>query len=222
MFLELRDDVLSLLLLDLIHKDRLSVALTCQDSLKKVESFSEQKWRELLPMADENFEARIHDQSSIQTENPKPLVLPHRYLLWKAHRTYLYSLDAPRENGEGEIMSLDILPDGTIMSCRTCDHQEVHDVSLKWDLSTKQLISSTQLEKGPNEESTYFVQVCKEFVIVEYFGSIRVFTLDGKLLRNAHTTEGSLIQATAMSEKGVYFVAWRAKTRIFLTFRILT
>ncbi len=38
MFAELPDDVSPLILLNLVHKDRLSVALTGKDSLKKVES----------------------------------------------------------------------------------------------------------------------------------------------------------------------------------------
>ena len=151
MFAELPGDVLSLILLYLVHKDRLSVALTCKDSLKKVESFSEQKWRELLPKADTTWEARIRDESRIETENPKPLVLPHRYLLWKAHRTHLYSLDAPGENDQAEkMLSLDILPDGSLMACQS--GQGSHDVSLKWDLSTRQLIASAQLGKGDEEE----------------------------------------------------------------------
>lgn len=50
------------------HKDRLAVAVTCGNLLKKVETFSERKWKEIRPMADASWEERIHDRSSIETD----------------------------------------------------------------------------------------------------------------------------------------------------------
>lgn len=205
MFAELPGDIISLILLYIVHKDRLSVATTGQDSLKRVESFSEQKWHELLPKADTTWEARIRDESQIETENPMPLVLPHRYLLWKAHRTHMYSLDAPGEDDQAEkMLSLDILPDGSLMACQSSEGS--FDVSQIWNLSKRQLLASAQLEKG-DEEVTFHVQVCEEFIIVEYYRCFRVFTLDGKLLHHVATSgESHVIQTTAAGQKGVYFV----------------
>ncbi len=160
-------------------------------------------------MADSTWEARIRDESRIETENPKPLALPHRYLLWKAHRTYLYALETtPEENDDQTetILSLDILPDESIMACQS-GHQWSHDVSQRWGLSTKQLIGSAQLEKGQDIEGTYAVQVYEEFIVVEYYSVFRVFSLHGKLLHHVDTGGEYVIKALKLGQNGVFFIS---------------
>lgn len=94
MIVGLPEDVRPIILSFLAHKDRISLAATCGDLWKAVESFSKRKLDEFRtehPSRDEEWETRINDQSSIDTFIPKPLELPFRYLLWKAFRTQLYS-----------------------------------------------------------------------------------------------------------------------------------
>lgn len=73
--LEIPEEVLMQILSLQAHKDRLSVAITCSDILKKVEVFCQRTLGELKKRADETWEARI--QTSIQTAIP-PELLPRR------------------------------------------------------------------------------------------------------------------------------------------------
>ena len=94
---ELPEEVFMQVLSDLLREDRLSVAITCKDLLKKVEVFCQRKWKEIGANADETWETRLRDTSLINANVP-PELLPHRYLLSKAYQTPLFTLGDPGED----------------------------------------------------------------------------------------------------------------------------
>lgn len=73
MLLTLPEDVLRIIMSFQAHKDRISMATTCSDLLKAVESFSERALVKIRQNdADDTFMAQISDQSSIVKEMQKP------------------------------------------------------------------------------------------------------------------------------------------------------
>lgn len=77
-----------------------------------------------------------------------------------------------------------------------------HDVSLRWDLSTRQLVASADL--GRQEKVSYSVQVYEEFVVVEYFNSFGVFTLNGKLLHYIDAVGGIAKKITVDQRRALF------------------
>lgn len=195
MILELPEDAMSIIMTFQAHKDRISLATTCSDLLKAVEAFSERTVENIGANADESFETRIADQSSIVTDMPKPVHLPHRYLLWSALRTHLYTLGDSRRTHV--CLGLHTLPAGLISSG---GDNMIH----LWDLSTKQ---SVEIFDGSSlVEEHGELLVCGEQVISSFGADIRVFSQGGDPIYTVDAPEGfDYIHSMALSQQKVFF-----------------
>ena len=89
------------------EKDLFSLSTVCSSLLKAVEAFSNVALEEIKTKhkVDDTWEARIRDQSSIETDMERPLELPTRYLLWKARRTHLYTFGKSGNEMDGVLLS---------------------------------------------------------------------------------------------------------------------
>jgi len=194
MILELPGEVMTLIVSFQAHKDQISVATTCSDLLKAVEAFSERALEEMSRAADDTWEARIAEQSSIITEMPKPLELPHRYLIWKALRTHLYTL-----GGSGDCTGLHALPheNRLVSSGGDC-------IGCLWDLSTKQSVTIFDRSGLMTEHDECFV--CGDHVVASFEGDIYVYSLNGDLIYLVEAPwECEYLQSLAVGQEKVFF-----------------
>lgn len=166
--------------------DRLSLATTCSDSLKQVEAFSKRAVEQIGKNADDMWEARIRDPSSIKTEIPHELLeLPHRYLLSKAYQTHLYTLsnvpDHLQNNASSDSERHVVVSVGRDPSSTSTTSIPLLQV---WDLSTKKCIGRFTAPVGEHEDVE--VLVCGDLIIcdgVNMAENMRIYTLDGALIR---------------------------------------
>jgi len=82
------------------RKERASLRLTSRSFCDEVEIFCKKALSRLKTKhrVDDTFDDRIRVQTELETTRSKPLHLPFFYLIWKAMRTHLYTLESPQGN----------------------------------------------------------------------------------------------------------------------------
>ena len=181
------------------EKDLFSLSVMCSNLLKAVEAFAKRALEEMKRKhkVDDTWEARISDHSSIKTDMEGPLELPNRYLLWKACRMHLYTLENVR-GGHVRCDGLGVLPDGERLVSMERDK-----IIRMWDLSTK---NNHIIYDGGDETDLGRCFLYGEYIIATFGGSVHVLSLDGNPVYNVEAPDDEMHVASITTiQKKVFF-----------------
>lgn len=138
----------------LTRNDRLNLTETCSSLRNAVESYSKRNFQAIFDIhqVDDNFVDHITAQGHLQTSRRRPLILPYRYMLYKAMNSYLYKLQNVDNDGAQWVIQARLSGDGTRLV--TMLRNGLVQV---WDLLTKECVQTIQHDFWNGDDPVGFI-----------------------------------------------------------------
>ena len=164
--------------------------------LIKEEAFCQRKWKAIGASADETWEARLYDTTSL-IENVPPELLPHHYLLsntyiiWVNPKKGRYTMKLSKHGNQ-------------LVSASSSEHSDsnMHFQEV-WDLTLRKCIQKGSFESNREilGSSTWGLLDCGRYVLVSDWQSLRMCTIQGELLHTLSPQRGHRGRASISANK---------------------